>query len=111
MDKSFLTGEPFRIRKISGSQVISGALNEDFTLTILADKLAIDSRYERIMRVIEKTEQHPPRIRRLADRLGAVYTPVAIVIALMGWLLSGNLECSQVCSGASSISTTTLTSG
>ncbi|WP_051979191.1 heavy metal translocating P-type ATPase [Edaphobacter aggregans] len=90
MDESFLTGEPFRIRKISGSQVISGALNEDFALTILADKLAIDSRYERIMRVIETAEQHPPRIRRLADRLGAVYTPVAIVIALMGWLLSGD---------------------
>ena len=91
--------------------MISGALNEDSALTILADKLAVDSRYERIMRVIETAEEHPPRIRRLADRLGAVYTPVAIVIALMGWLLSGNPERSQVCSGASSISTTTLTSG
>jgi heavy metal translocating P-type ATPase len=92
MDESFLTGEPFRMRKISGSQVISGALNEDSALTILADKLAIDSRYARIMQVMETAEQHPPRIRRLADRLGAVYTPVAIAIALAGWLLSGNPE-------------------
>jgi heavy metal translocating P-type ATPase len=92
MDESFLTGEPFRMRKISGSQVISGALNEDFALTILADKLAIDSRYARIMRVIETAEHHPPRIRRLADRLGAVYTPVAVAIAIAGWLLAGNPE-------------------
>jgi heavy metal translocating P-type ATPase len=92
MDESFLTGEPFRIRKISGSQVISGALNEDSALTILAGKLPIDSRYERIIRVIEIAELHPPQIRRLADRLGAVYTPVAIVIALTGWLLSGDSE-------------------
>lgn len=92
MDESFLTGEPFRMRKISGSQVISGALNEDFALTILADKLPIDSRYARIMQVMESAEQHPPRIRRLADRLGAVYTPIAIAIALTGWLLTGNPE-------------------
>ena len=90
MDESFLTGEPFRIRKISGSQVISGALNEDSALFIVADRLAIDSRYARIMQVMQTAEQSPPRIRRLADRLGAVYTPIAIVIALAGWLLSGN---------------------
>jgi heavy metal translocating P-type ATPase len=92
MDESFLTGEPFRMRKIAGSQVISGALNEDSALTIIADKLAVDSRYSRIMEVMRTAEQHPPRIRRLADRLGAVYTPVALAVALAGWWLSGNPE-------------------
>ena len=92
MDESFLTGEPFRIRKIAGSQVISGALNEDSALTIVADKLAADSRYARIMGVMQAAEQHPPKIRRLADRLGAIYTPIAIAVALTGWLLSGNPE-------------------
>jgi len=92
MDESFLTGEPFRMRKIAGSQVISGALNEDFALTIVADKLAIDSRYARIMAVMQTAEQNPPMIRRLADRLGAIYTPIAVIVALAGWLLSGNPE-------------------
>jgi len=92
MDESFLTGEPFRIRKTSGSQVISGALNEDAALTIRADKLAVDSRYARIMQVIRKAEENPPAIRRLADRLGAFYTPVAVLIALSGWLVSGQSE-------------------
>lgn len=89
MDESFLTGEPFRIRKTAGSQVISGAINEDSALTIMADKLAVNSRYARIMQVMQAAEQNPPRIRRLADRLGAVYTPIAIVLALTGWLVSG----------------------
>jgi heavy metal translocating P-type ATPase len=92
MDESFLTGEPFRIRKIAGSQVISGAINEDSALSIVADKLPVDSRYARIMSVIRTAEENPPRIRRLADRLGALYTPIAIVIALAGWLLSGAPE-------------------
>ncbi|MGB7189250.1 MAG: heavy metal translocating P-type ATPase [Acidobacteriaceae bacterium] len=92
MDEAFLTGEPFRIRKASGSQVISGALNEDATLTIIADKLAVDSRYARITQVMRRAEENPPDIRRLADRLGAFYTPVAVLIALAGWLLSGQPE-------------------
>lgn len=92
MDESFLTGEPYRIRKTSGSQVISGALNEDAALTIVADKLAVDSRYARIMQVTRKAEENPPAIRRLADRLGAFYTPVAVLIALAGWIVSGQAE-------------------
>ncbi len=92
MDESFLTGEPFRMRKIAGSQVISGALNEDFALTIVADKRAVDSRYARIMKVMQTAEQHPPQIRRLADRLGAIYTPIAVAVALVGWLMSGSPE-------------------
>jgi heavy metal translocating P-type ATPase len=89
MDESFLTGEPFRIRKAAGSQVISGALNEDAALTIIADKLPVDSRYARITQVMKKAEEDPPKIRRLADRLGAYYTPISVLIALAGWLLSG----------------------
>jgi heavy metal translocating P-type ATPase len=92
MDESFLTGEPFRIRKTSGSQVISGALNEDAALTITADKLPQDSRYARIMRVMEQAEKSPPHIRRLGDQLGAIYTPIAVAIALAGWIFSGNPE-------------------
>ncbi len=92
MDESFLTGEPFRIRKIAGSQVISGALNEDAAITITADKLPVDSRYARIMQVIQSAEKNPPQIRRLADKLGAIYTPIAVLVALAGWGLSGNPE-------------------
>lgn len=92
MDESFLTGEPFRIRKTAGSQVISGALNEDAAVTITADKLAIDSRYARIMKVMREAEASPPAIRRLADRLGAWYTPLAVAIALASWAFSGRAD-------------------
>lgn len=92
MDESFLTGEPFRIRKTAGSQVISGALNEESAVTIVADKLAVDSRYSRIMKVMREAEANPPAIRRLADRLGAWYTPLAVTVALAAWLFSGQPE-------------------
>jgi heavy metal translocating P-type ATPase len=88
MDESYLTGEPFLIRKGPGSDVLSGAINGDDALTIRAVRVAADSRYAKIIRVMQDTEQRRPRLRRIGDRLGAVYTPVALVIAAAAALLS-----------------------
>lgn len=90
MDESYLTGEPYQISKTPGSSVISGALNGESSLTIRADKLAVDSRYAKIMEVMRDSEERRPRMRRLADRLGAWYTPIAVLIALVAWLASGD---------------------
>jgi heavy metal translocating P-type ATPase len=89
MDESFLTGEPFLISKAPGAGVISGAINGDNSLTIRATKLAQDSQYAKIMQVMHESEQKRPRIRRLADQLGAWYTPLAVIIALLAWIFSG----------------------
>jgi P-type E1-E2 ATPase len=48
MDESYLTGEPFLIRKTTGSAVISGAINGDAALTVVVERRAVDSRYARI---------------------------------------------------------------
>ncbi|MEZ6143692.1 MAG: heavy metal translocating P-type ATPase [Zavarzinella sp.] len=89
MDESFLTGEPFQITKTSGSPVISGAINGEFALTIRATKRAVDSRYAKIIEVMRESESTRPELRRLGDRLGAIYTPVALSVALIAWLISG----------------------
>ncbi len=90
MDESYLTGEPFEITKTRGSQVISGAINGDAVLVIRTLRRAADSRYARIMEVMRDSEATRPRLRRLGDRLGAVYTPVALAIALAAWAASGD---------------------
>ncbi|HXT26579.1 MAG TPA: heavy metal translocating P-type ATPase [Candidatus Eisenbacteria bacterium] len=92
MNEAYLTGEPFEVEKILGSIVLSGALNGESPLTIRADKLATDSRYARIMRVMEDTQQSRPRLRRLGDMLGAWYTPLSIGIAVVAWVASGEVE-------------------
>jgi heavy metal translocating P-type ATPase len=89
MDESYLTGEPYVMSKTPGSQVLSGATNGEQALTVRADKLPVDSRYAKIMQVMRTSEQQRPRLRRLGDRLGAWYTPVAVLIALAAWGCSG----------------------
>jgi heavy metal translocating P-type ATPase len=90
MDESYLTGEPYMIQKTPGSTVLSGAINGEAALTIRADKLARDSRYARIMTVMQASQQQRPRIRRLGDQLGAWYTPLALAVAVVAWFASGD---------------------
>jgi heavy metal translocating P-type ATPase len=90
MDESYLTGEPFQITKTSGSTVISGAINGESALTIRVTKRAADSRYAKIMEVMRESEAKRPQLRRLGDTLGAIYTPVALVLAVFAWLISGD---------------------
>ena len=89
MNEAYLTGEPFEIAKTPGSQVLSGSINGDAALHIRTEKLAIDSRYARIMQVMKDAEQRRPHIRRLGDKLGAWYTPLALSLAGIAWAVSG----------------------
>ena len=89
MDESYLTGEPFQITKTSGSTVLSGAINGEAALTIRTTRCAADSRYAKIMEVMRESEAKRPQLRRLGDRLGAIYTPVALTVALLAWAISG----------------------
>ncbi len=90
MDESYLSGEPFLLPKTVGALVISGAVNREGLLIIRALRPAADSRYARIVAIVREADEHRPPIQRLADRLGAWYTPTALAIAALGWAMSGD---------------------
>jgi heavy metal translocating P-type ATPase len=88
MDESYLTGEPYLISKTPGAEVLSGAVNGETALTIRVVKLPTDSRYAKIVRVMEEAELNRPQFRRIGDRLGAWYTVLALSLAALSWLVS-----------------------
>jgi heavy metal translocating P-type ATPase len=90
MDESYLTGEPYRMAKAPGSTVLSGAINGQAALEIRTDRVAGDSRYAKIMDVLRSSEEQRPQLRRMADTLGAFYTPLAVAIAAAAWFFSGS---------------------
>ncbi|MFM8155323.1 MAG: heavy metal translocating P-type ATPase [Actinomycetes bacterium] len=90
MDESYLTGEPYVVPKVPGSAVLSGAINSTQLLVLRASKRAQDSRYAQIVGVLERAEGQRPPMRRLADRLGAGYTVIALLLAITGWVVSGD---------------------
>jgi heavy metal translocating P-type ATPase len=90
MDEAYLTGEPFLIQKVPGASVLSGALNGETVLTISVSSLPADSRYAKIMHVMQMAEANRPQMRRIADRLGSWYTLVALAVAAVGWILGAD---------------------
>ncbi|MBN8530476.1 MAG: heavy metal translocating P-type ATPase [Alphaproteobacteria bacterium] len=92
MDESYLTGEPYHVSKTPGAAVLSGAINGEAALVIRAEKRAQDSRYAQIMEVMQEAEQKRPAIRRLGDRIGAVFAPLALCFAIAAWYITGDSE-------------------
>jgi heavy metal translocating P-type ATPase len=90
MNEAYLTGEPFEIWKTPGSAVLSGSVNGEAALTIRTEKPPGDSRYARIMAVMQETEQQRPHLRRMGDRLGAWYTPIALLVSALAWVVTGD---------------------
>lgn len=88
MDESYLTGEPYYVSKAPGVNVLSGSINGESLLVIHAERAPQDSRYAKIMKVMEESEQKRPKIRRLSDQLGAIFAPIALAYALAAWYLS-----------------------
>lgn len=90
MDESYLTGEPYQISKAPGTPVLSGAINGESVLILQAQKLPSDSRYASIVAVLEEAEQKRPAIKRLGDQIGAIFTPIALILALVAWYFTGD---------------------
>ncbi|MFZ1942895.1 MAG: heavy metal translocating P-type ATPase, partial [Acidobacteriaceae bacterium] len=88
MDESYLTGEPYLMEKAPGTTVLSGAINGNSALTIRATKIARETRYAKIVEVLHASEEDRPAIRRLGDRIGTWYTPLAVLIAAASWFFS-----------------------
>ena len=90
MDEAYLTGEPYQVSKAKGSKVLSGAINGEAVLTVQAEKLPQDSRYAKIMEVMQEAEEKRPALRRLGDQIGAIFAPLALIIATFAWWWTGD---------------------
>lgn len=91
MDESYLTGEPYLVSKAPGTTVLSGAVNGEAAITVCAEKLPQDSRYAKIMKVMAEAEQKRPQLRRLGDQVGAIFAPLALLLAFAVWYGSGDV--------------------
>lgn len=90
MDESYLTGEPYQITKAPGAFVLSGAMNGDSLLIIKTTHLASASRYASIVKVLGEAEQKRPTTRRLGDKIGMFFGPIALLFAMLAWYISGD---------------------
>lgn len=92
LDESSLTGEPYLDEKVTGDDIRSGTVNLGQTFTITVSKPAGDSTYRRILKMVEDAQTSGAPLVRLADRYSVVFTVLAISLAGIAWLVSGEVS-------------------
>jgi len=93
IDESSLTGEPLSKSKKIGDKVFSGTINAGDAFEMHADKISEESQYAKIVRLVRKAQQEKAPIQRLADRYAVWFTPIVLVVSVIGWVITSfNLQ-------------------
>ncbi len=88
-DESSLTGESLPVNKIVNDQVLSGSVNLEGAIIVIALHSASDSQYEQIIKMVKSAAASQSPFVRLADRYSVPFTVSAFVLAGSAWYFSG----------------------
>ncbi len=91
VDESALTGEPVPKTKRKGDKVLSGSVNVSGTFEIITNRISKESEYEKIVEIVKQAQRRKPGIQRLADKYAIYFTPITLVLAGAGYLITGKI--------------------
>src|SRR3974390_785758 len=90
LDQSALTGESLPVQRRSGEAVLSGSTNVGDAFDLVAARLATDSTYAGVIRLVEAAQRSRAPMSRLADRYAILFLAVTVLLAGAAWALSGD---------------------
>lgn len=91
LDESALTGEPLPVSRDPGSQIRSGTTNAGTPFDLVATATSADSTYAGIVRMVQAAQESKAPSSRLADRYALLFVPLALVVAAVAYIVSGDL--------------------
>jgi len=89
LDESVVTGEAQPVHRAPGDRVASGVVNSGAAVGLRAVATPDESTYAGIARLAQAAIEHKAPMVRLADRYAAAFVPFTLVLAGVGWLVSG----------------------
>lgn len=92
INEASITGESFPVSKRKDAQVYAGTILENGTLQIIADRVGEDTTFGRIIELVEEAQDSKSEAERFIDRFSKYYTPAVLVLAIIVWFFSRDLE-------------------
>ncbi|WP_404829772.1 heavy metal translocating P-type ATPase [Ensifer adhaerens] len=89
LDESALTGEALPVLHRSGEYLMSGSVNPGDPFEMVASRVAKESTYAGIARLVEAAKSAKAPMSRLADRYALGFLAVTLLLATIAWVLSG----------------------
>ncbi len=90
VDTLALTGESLPARADFGADVMSGTTNAGAPFDLTATRLAKDSTYAGIVRLVESAQNAKAPMSRLADKWSLGFLAVTVAIAFAAWWFTGD---------------------
>lgn len=78
VNQASLTGEATAVRKAEGASVYAGTVMEEGTLTITVSKVGSDSKFEKIVKMIEESEKMKSNVEGKAAHLADKLVPYSL---------------------------------
>jgi Cd2+/Zn2+-exporting ATPase len=92
INEASITGESLPVAKGKGSEVYAGTILDNGTLQIMADRVGEDTTFGRIIELVEEAQDSKSEAERFIDRFSKYYTPAVLVMGLLIWLISRDIE-------------------
>ena len=91
VDQSIMTGESLPVDKSVGEEVFCGTINRFGSIDISATKVGENSSLQKLIRMVQDAENKQAPMQRIADRAASWLVPVALLIAVLAYVFSGNI--------------------
>ena len=90
LDQSALTGESLPVKLVAGGPVLRGSTNSGDAFDLVAARLAADSTYAGVVRLVEAAQHSRAPMARMADRFAMVFLAVTVALAAAAWFMTGD---------------------
>jgi heavy metal translocating P-type ATPase len=90
LDQSALTGEAMPVKLTAGEPALSGSTNAGEAFDLTATRLAAESTYAGVVRLVEAAQRSRAPMSRMADKFAIAFLAVTVALATAAWWLTGD---------------------
>jgi Cd2+/Zn2+-exporting ATPase len=91
VDQSSITGESMPIDKAKGEKVYAGTLISSGALSIDVEAVGETTTLGKMIHLVEEAQSSQAPVQRVANRYANFFAPVAIIIAGITWMITGEI--------------------
>ena len=91
VNQSAITGESMPVEKKVGDEVFAGTLNEVGGMEIQVTRLGQDTTLGQIVKLVKEAQKTQAPVQRIANKYARILVPVTFSIAVLVYLLSGDI--------------------
>lgn len=91
-DESALTGEPLPQSLSIGEEIESGVVNASGSVQLLAMRIAEQSTYANLVRLVKNSSANSASGVRIANQWAIFFVPFSIIFSLLTWLITGEVD-------------------